>query len=175
LATAVGSLVTSARTWTIPLPENIDSAEAGPLLWFSECRLLTFPEEFLWFRLDTSISSSSFCMTRNQRKVAGHANEFGQPGLLMERTQHLMTNLANALLRIADYLLKNEPQGILKWMVDGAVKHLKECDEHADYQLTGDQKERVTTLLADPIPCVISWWIASSGVNTTWIFQGMRL
>jgi phage/plasmid-associated DNA primase len=53
------------------------------------------------------------------------------------------------ILRIADYLLKNEAQGILKWMVDGAVKHLKECDEHGDYVLTEEQKGRVTTLLAE--------------------------
>jgi P4 family phage/plasmid primase-like protien len=53
------------------------------------------------------------------------------------------------ILRITNLLLENESEGILNWMVQGAVQHLKECDEIGDYRLTEEQRQRTTTLLAE--------------------------
>ena len=43
-------------------------------------------------------------------------------------------------------LLSEEGEGILAWMVDGAVKHLKELDDTGDYLQTASQKERIAEI-----------------------------
>ncbi|MFL6519181.1 MAG: bifunctional DNA primase/polymerase [Chthoniobacterales bacterium] len=49
----------------------------------------------------------------------------------------------------ADVLLEAEAEGILRWMVDGAIMHLAECDATGDYQLTGRQAGRVDQLMEE--------------------------
>ena len=54
--------------------------------------------------------------------------------------------------RIPDFakmLLREEASGILRWMVDGAIEHLRERDAIGDYRLTGAQRGRVDQLLAE--------------------------
>ena len=54
--------------------------------------------------------------------------------------------------RVIDFakkLLAEEVSGILRWMVEGAIMHLRECDTLSDYELTDDQEGRVDQLLAE--------------------------
>jgi len=53
------------------------------------------------------------------------------------------------ILNLADYLMKQEAAGILRWMVDGAIEHLRECDANGDYRLTAEQTDHVVQLLAE--------------------------
>jgi P4 family phage/plasmid primase-like protien len=53
------------------------------------------------------------------------------------------------ILDFAKTLLSQEASGILKWMVDGAIMHLRECDSVGDYDTNDDQKDRVDQLLAE--------------------------
>jgi len=54
--------------------------------------------------------------------------------------------------RIANFgeiLLREEGEGILAWMVRGAIKHLEELDDTGDFVLTEDQKTRIDDLLEE--------------------------
>jgi phage/plasmid-associated DNA primase len=53
------------------------------------------------------------------------------------------------ILDFAGKLLAEEASGILRWMVEGAVMHLRECDTISDYDLTDEQESRVDQLLAE--------------------------
>jgi P4 family phage/plasmid primase-like protien len=56
---------------------------------------------------------------------------------------------AHRISNFADILLDAEGEGILRWMVDGAIMHLAECDAIGDYQLTGAQAGRVDQLMEE--------------------------
>jgi P4 family phage/plasmid primase-like protien len=43
----------------------------------------------------------------------------------------------------AEVLLKDEAEGILAWMIEGAVAHLKELGTGGDFELTQGQRERI--------------------------------
>ncbi len=49
----------------------------------------------------------------------------------------------------AEKLLEKEASGILRWMVDGAILHLQECDSIGEYCLNDEQKDRVDQLLPE--------------------------
>ena len=54
--------------------------------------------------------------------------------------------------RVPDFakkLLSEEASGILRWMVDGAIEHIRECDAIGDYRLTDAQLGRIDQLLAE--------------------------
>jgi len=53
------------------------------------------------------------------------------------------------ILEFAETLLAQEASGILKWMVDGAILHLRECDSTGEYYLTRTQQDRVDQFLAE--------------------------
>ena len=53
------------------------------------------------------------------------------------------------ILDFGEQLLKEEGKGILRWMVEGAIQHLRECDEVGGYRLTQAQVDRVEQLLAE--------------------------
>jgi P4 family phage/plasmid primase-like protien len=53
------------------------------------------------------------------------------------------------ILDFAEKLLTEEASGILQWMVDGAIMHLRECDAMGEYHLTGAQEDRVDQFLAE--------------------------
>jgi phage/plasmid-associated DNA primase len=53
------------------------------------------------------------------------------------------------ILDFAKVLLAEEASGILRWMVDGAIMHLRECDTVGDYRLSDEQEGRVDQLLAE--------------------------
>ena len=53
------------------------------------------------------------------------------------------------VLDFAKKLLEQEGSGILRWMIDGAIMHLRECDDISDYTLTDDQSGRIDQLLAE--------------------------
>ena len=44
-----------------------------------------------------------------------------------------------SILDFAKTLLAEEASGILRWMVDGAIMHLRECDAAGDYRLSEEQ------------------------------------
>jgi len=48
-----------------------------------------------------------------------------------------------------DVLLKEESEGILAWMVEGAVKHLAELNSGGDFRLTKAQIDRIENLLLE--------------------------
>jgi len=53
--------------------------------------------------------------------------------------------------RISDFasvLVSKEGRGILMWMIEGAIAHLKELETFGDFVLTQAQQDRVETLLA---------------------------
>ena len=47
----------------------------------------------------------------------------------------------------ADLLIAQEGAGILLWMVEGAVMHLQELEQHGDFVLSGSQQARIDALL----------------------------
>lgn len=52
--------------------------------------------------------------------------------------------------RIGDFaqqLIKNEGPGICRWLVEGAVRYLQECDRFGDILLNATQQQRVTSLI----------------------------
>jgi phage/plasmid-associated DNA primase len=53
------------------------------------------------------------------------------------------------ILDFAENLLTEEASGILQWMVDGAIMHLRECDAMGEYHLTEAQEDRVDQFLAE--------------------------
>jgi phage/plasmid-associated DNA primase len=55
----------------------------------------------------------------------------------------------NRISRFADVLIEQEAEGILSWMVKGAIRHLEECDDMGDYELTNEQKNRTIDFLAE--------------------------
>lgn len=56
---------------------------------------------------------------------------------------------AERILDFAKTLLAEEASGILRWMVDGAIMHLRECDAIGDYKLAVRQMDRIDQLLAE--------------------------
>jgi P4 family phage/plasmid primase-like protien len=48
-----------------------------------------------------------------------------------------------------EILLREEGPGILNWMIEGAVQHLRELAEHGDFVLTPRQQERIDALLSE--------------------------
>lgn len=50
-------------------------------------------------------------------------------------------------VRFADELLEQEGQGILRWIVEGAIALLDDLREHGDYHLSDRQKEQVDRLM----------------------------
>jgi len=46
-----------------------------------------------------------------------------------------------------DKLIAEEGAGILNWMIEGAIKHLRELQETGNFHLTVEQKDRVKALL----------------------------
>jgi putative DNA primase/helicase len=58
-------------------------------------------------------------------------------------------SFAKRILRFTDLLMQEEAEGMLNWMVEGAIQHLKECDDIGDYRLTEKQRNRTTQLLAE--------------------------
>jgi phage/plasmid-associated DNA primase len=53
------------------------------------------------------------------------------------------------IARFAEDLLETEGPGILRFGVEGAMRHLRELEEVADFQLTAKQTARVDALLAE--------------------------
>lgn len=52
--------------------------------------------------------------------------------------------------RIVDFaqkLIKEEGPGICRWLVEGAQRYLKECDQFGDVQLNNIQQERIASLI----------------------------
>lgn len=49
----------------------------------------------------------------------------------------------------ADVLLKEESEGILAWVVEGAVKHLEELKDHGDFKLTQNQHDQVASWILE--------------------------
>lgn len=56
---------------------------------------------------------------------------------------------ARRIENFARLLLDQEGPGILRWAVEGARLHLKELEEHGDFQLTPAQLQRVDALLSE--------------------------
>ena len=56
---------------------------------------------------------------------------------------------AKRISHFEDVLLKEEGEGILAWMVEGAVKHLEELKKDGDFRLTPAQLERIENLLLE--------------------------
>ncbi|HEY3899571.1 MAG TPA: DUF5906 domain-containing protein [Chthoniobacter sp.] len=51
------------------------------------------------------------------------------------------------IANFADLLLREESEGILAWMIEGAIKHLKELDEIGDFRLSAAQQTRIDDLI----------------------------
>ena len=50
---------------------------------------------------------------------------------------------------LAEKLIREEGEGILAWLVQGAIAHAKEVDEKVGYQLTDRQKEAIESLIGE--------------------------
>jgi putative DNA primase/helicase len=54
--------------------------------------------------------------------------------------------------RISDFanlLVQQEGPGILNWMLEGAILHLRELREHGNFVLTANQKDQIDRILAE--------------------------
>lgn len=58
----------------------------------------------------------------------------------------------------AQRVVQEEGEGILAWMVQGAVEHLRELDESGDYHLMPDQRTRIDGLLneSQSVECFVT-------------------
>ena len=66
------------------------------------------------------------------------------------RTVLIPYELPKPKSRIVDFaqkLIKEEGPGICRWLVEGAQRYLKECDQFGDVQLNNIQQERIASLI----------------------------
>jgi phage/plasmid-associated DNA primase len=77
---------------------------------------------------------------------------------------------ANRVPNFADVLLHDEGEGILRWMIEGAVRHLAELQKCGDYELTEIQRGRINDVLLEsksPAEFVRIGLIKKAGADVT--------
>jgi P4 family phage/plasmid primase-like protien len=88
-------------------------------------------------------------VTSNSRlrvTLEGDAEAWRRRLLLLEFNRQFP---AKRVANFAEVLLHEEGEGILAWMVEGAVQHLAELERCGDYELTEAQQARIDALLQE--------------------------
>jgi P4 family phage/plasmid primase-like protien len=98
------------------------------------------------FQLRGEFGVAVSCNSRLRVKLDGDVDAW-QRRLLIIRCEKPKPR--ERILDFAKTLLNEEASGILRWMVDGAIMHTRECDSIGDYRLTEGQAARVDQLLAE--------------------------
>ena len=98
------------------------------------------------FQLRGEFGVAISCNSRLRVKLDGDVDAWRRR-LLMVRYEKPKPK--ERILDFAKKLLAEEASGILRWMVDGAILHLQECDAFGEYSLSNKQTERVDQLLAE--------------------------
>jgi P4 family phage/plasmid primase-like protien len=86
------------------------------------------------------------CNSRLRVRLEGDADAWRRRLMVIEYNKPKPTH---RIANFADVLLKQEAEGILLWMVQGARAHSAELQSNGDFVLTKKQQERVETLLAE--------------------------
>jgi putative DNA primase/helicase len=98
------------------------------------------------FQLRGEFGVAVSCNSRLRVKLDGDVDAWRRRLLIIKYEKPKPTE---RVLDFAKRLLAEEASGILRWMVEGAIMHLRECDAIGDYQLTEKQNGRVDALLAE--------------------------
>jgi phage/plasmid-associated DNA primase len=98
------------------------------------------------FQLTGDFGVAVSCNSRLRVKLDGDVDAWRRRLLIV---RYEKPKPEKRVLDFAKILLAQEASGILRWMVDGAIMHLRECDAIGDYQLSEEQMGRVDELLAE--------------------------
>jgi P4 family phage/plasmid primase-like protien len=98
------------------------------------------------FQLRGEFGVAVSCNSRLRVKLDGDVDAWRRRLLIM---RYEKPKPSRRLLDFAKTLLTEEASGILRWMVDGAILHLQECDSLGDFRLSDAQIDRIDQLLAE--------------------------
>ena len=98
------------------------------------------------FQLRGEFGVAVSCNSRLRVKLDGDVEAWRRRLLIV---RYEKPKPAERILDFAKTLLSSEASGILRWMVDGAIMHLRECDTIGEYRLTEAQTGRIDQLLAE--------------------------
>ena len=98
------------------------------------------------FQLRGEFGVAVSCNSRLRVKLEGDVEAWRRRLLII---RYEKPKPCERILDFAKTLLAQEASGILRWMVEGAIEHLRECDAIGDFRLTDRQIDRIDQLLAE--------------------------
>ena len=98
------------------------------------------------FQLRGEFGVAVSCNSRLRVKLDGDVDAWRRRLLII---RYEKPKPSKRILDFAKTLLGSQASGILRWMVQGAILHLRECDSIGDFNLTKAQLDRIDQLLAE--------------------------
>ena len=98
------------------------------------------------FQLRGNFNVAITCNTKLRVKLQGDSGAWERRLMIIN---YAKPKPKERITQFADKLIAAEGAGILNWMIEGAIKYLQDEDDFGDFQLTKEQKDRVTDLLAE--------------------------
>ncbi len=98
------------------------------------------------FQLRGNFNMAITCNSKLRVKLEGDAGAWQRRLMIINYSK---PKPKERITEFADKLIAAEGPGILNWMIEGAIKYLVEEQAYGDFQLTGEQRQRVEVLLAE--------------------------